>query len=702
MKRPALWVCVPYVTGLVLASLFVPQLWLPVCGGIVLVMAAVVLRRRTLWKYVLLGTLSCLTACCVYWHTDTAETSRQMPYAGKETVFSGTVCSVSVYPGGYARYYLRGRFEGTVPAKVELFCDAPYYQYGDSLTLSGIPERITGSYRFDSAAYARAQGVLLQFGSETALSGFTPEDHPGLRSQLYRWRARMTGRILTHMGEETGPLLTGMLFGDKTSMSQGSKRAFYRLGIGHILAVSGLHLDFLAVCISWLLERLRTGRKLRFALMTLACLLFVITAGETVPVERACIMILLREGGKLLFRQADALNSLGIAAFLLCLANPFVIHSGGFWLSCSAVYGIAVLAPYMTKEMPAKTFLQTAWRDFASLCWAFLATLPVSAVLFREIALLSPVSNTLLVPVCMAAMLLGALAVLCGGQGFLAELLLSGADRLCGVLLHISYAAAKLPFTHAATGSSLLLLLLGAGILLLIGVQFLGKDRKRTARTAAAVLAVTCAVMGVRQELLSRSLRTAVLGEGERCVLALVGGEEALLIDMSGRNDAAANADAYLTETGVNTLRGLYLTRPRPGAAGRYAACFSLMPPEEVVLLQEAENFPGVLDAVTETDASRETLFHGAHITAQKEHVTVEYAGQTLECCPEQTADGTPEVRIVCGGSTGPLPDSGILIVLDPASPYQPDEHTYIGEHYLEVTLGRDGTCRVRRLYGDH
>ena len=698
MKRPALWVGVSYVIGLVLASVVVRQLWLPVVGGVTLVMLAVVLWRRTLWKYVLLGTLSCLTACCVYWGREAAMASRQMPYAGQETVFSGTVCSVSVYQSGYARYYLKGRFEGTAPAKVELFCDAPYYQYGDSLTLTGTPELIENSYLSDSAAYAKHNGVLLQFGNDTEITGFAPEDHPGLRSRIYRWRARMTERILSHMGEETGPLLTGMLFGDKTSMSRSSRQAFYRLGIGHILAVSGTHLDFLALCISWLLEKLKCGRRLRFALMAAVCVLFVIVAGETFSVERACIMVLIREGGTLVYRQADALNSLSVAAFLLCLVNPFVIHGAAFWLSCSAVWGMSVLAPYMTKDMPAETVLQTVWRDFCGLCWAFLAITPACIYWFREIFLLNPVSNALLVPVCLAAMLLGALGVLCGGTSFLAELLFSGADWLCSVLLKVSYTAAALPYTHASAGSSRVLLLVGAGILLLVGVQYFGKHKKLTARTAAAVLAVTCGVLSVRQELLGSRLRVGILGDGKGCVLAILGGEEALLVDMSGKSSMAAHAHAYLTESGTERLTALYLARPKKKAAGRYAEYFALMPPDEAVLLQETDEIPDVLGVLTETEQAREALFHGAHISAQKDRVTVEYAGQTLECCTEQAVTGEPEVLVLCGSSTEPLPDSGILFILDPASPYEPDGHTYIGETHFEVTLGRDGTCRVRRL----
>ncbi|MCR4645588.1 MAG: competence protein ComEC family protein [Oscillospiraceae bacterium] len=702
MKRPALWVGLAFVAGLVLASVFVRQLWIPVCGGLTLVSLAVVLWRRTLWKYVLLGTLSCLTACCVYWSKDAAVNARQMPYAGQETTFSGTVCDVTVYPSGYARYYLNGRFEGTVPAKVELFCESPYYRYGDSITLHGTPERLQSGYLSDNAAYARTQDVFLQFGTMTEILSYTPEDHPGLRAAIGRWRSRMTERILSCMGEETGPMLTGMLFGDKTAMSRSSKQALYRMGIGHVLAVSGLHLDFLALCISWLLEKLKAGRGLRFVLMAVVCILFVIVAGETISVERACIMILIREGGRLVYRQADPLNSLSIAAFLLCVTHPFTIHGAAFWLSCTAVWGIAVLAPYMTKDMPTETFWQTAWRDFACLCWAFLATLPVCAVWFGEIALLSPLSNTLLVPVCMAAMLLGALGVCCGASGFLAELLFSGADWLCGMILRVSYWTAKLPYTHAAVSGLLLFLVIGAGILLVVGVQLLGKDKERTAYTAAAALTVTCLVLGMRQELLGSSLRAAVLGEGKSCVLAVVGGDEAVLFDMSGNSSMAAYAHTYLTENGIDRLQTLCLAKPGKKTAGRYSEYFALMPPEEVVLLKDTEDFTDVLGVLSVTDERREMLFHGAHLSAQSDCVTVEYAGMTLECCKEDAVTGKPEVLVISGKNTEALPDCGILIIPDPDSPYEPDGHTYIGETNFEVTLGRDGTCRVRRLYGDH
>lgn len=702
MKRPALWVSIPFVCGLVLASLFVRELWLPVCGGVTLVMLAVVLRRRALWKYVLLGTLSCLTACCVYWQKDAATYGRQAAFDGQEASFTGTVCASSVYPSGYARYYLRGKLGGTVPAKVELFCRDTGLQYGDTLRLDGTPELQRPGYLFDSAGYARANGVFLRFGSETELSGYTPEAHPSLRSVLYRWRGRMTARILDAMGEETGPMLAGMLFGDKTSMSRSSRQMLYRMGIGHVLAVSGLHLDLLAVCVSWLLERLRIGRRVQFGLMAVLCGLFVILAGETFPVERACIMVLIREGGKLVYRQADPLNSLCIAAAILGAVNPFVVCGAAFWLSCSAVWGIAVLAPYMTKDMPAETFWQTAWRDFVSLCWVFLATLPVCAVYFREISLLSPVSNTLLLPVCAAAMVLGLIAVLCGAQGFPAELLLDGADRLCGLILRVSGWVSRLPFTHAASGNSLLLCMLGLGIALIAAVQLFGRDRRHTGRTVAAVVLVTCTVLSVRQEVLSRTLRVAVLGEGQSCVLAVTAGDTAMLMDMTGNRSLPAYADAYLQETGVNDVEALYLAAPSAGSAARYAEYLTLTPPAHVIALRETdEPLPGVLGAEPEFCDYREALFRGAHLQAAKDCVTLTYAGVTFACCREKAAEGTPEVLVVCGRSRRELPDCGILIIPDPASPYEPDGNSYIGENNLEVTIARDGTCRVRRLYGD-
>ena len=681
MKRPALWIGFPFLLGLVLASC--TRLWIPVCGGVTVVAGAVLMWRRNCWKYVLLGTLSCLTACCVYWHTENVTYLCQLPFAGTETDFTGQVTELTHYSGGYATCVLNGSFPDGTRAKVEVFCDTEC-DYGDTVTLSGTPELLTSDYLYDAKRSGMGEGIFLRF-DYPVIRQIIPLDRPTVRSVLYHWRMNMTERILASMNAENGALLIGLLFGDKSAMSRSSKTALYRMGIGHVLAVSGLHLDFLAVCLGWLLERMRAGRKLTFVLTVIFCGTFVLCAGETISVKRAFIMILLRVGAGLVFRTADPFNSLGIAVLLLGLENPFVVHSAAFWLSCTATWGVGVFAPYMTKEMRKESSLQKLMRSFMVSFWTFTAILPASAVYFREVSLISPLSNIFLVPVCMVSMLCGMAAILLGAASQPALLFLYLSDRLNGLILGISEYMSGMAWTHAPTSGSLLVPLLAAGILLALACCLISRDKKLVTRALLAALTIIVLDVGGEQTLLADALRIGVLGDGKDCVLALTCGNEALIVDMTGDRNSPAYADAFLTESGVVEVSALYLYQSPEQSAESYREY--LICPEEIGVISE--------------DAERQTLFHGARLTMGADTVRIEYAGQTCVCAKEgHVPEGTPEILILYGKNKTTLPDGGIYILLDENSPYQADAHTYVGENNLELTIADDGTCRVRRLYG--
>ena len=698
MKRPALCIGIPYVLGLVLSALAAAPLRPALLGCLLIPGMIVLIGRGGLWKYVLLSTLSCLTACCVYWHADNTA-AKQLPYAEQEAVFTGTVTDSAVCSGGYAKYALKGRFSDGTPARVEYFCNAAIFSYGDTLTLAGTPKRFRSTYLFDAESYAKAQGMFLQFGLDTRVTDYTPLETPTLRSVIRNWRETMTRRIRARMGEETGAMLTGMLFGDKSGMSRESRMALYRMGIGHILVVSGLHFDLLAYLAGFALKKLKIGRKTEFALMCVLCVLFVLCAGETISVKRACIMILIRQSGRIFYRKADTLNSLSIAMLLLGLENPFVIHSASFWLSFTATFGIAVLAPHMTEMLPQETLLQTAIADFCSCCWCFLAVLPVSVLYFREISFLSPVSNTLLVPVCLGAMLFGFLALPFGCKGSAADFLLDGADVMNGWILDISHAAASLPWTHASTGSSVLLWAVFAGLVFSVLVYVVFKNRQTASFAVLCVLLITALSVSAEQLCPQGNLRIAMLGEEKNTVLVLTDGYDAMLFDLTGQKKLAAYADAYLTETGINHVTALCLCKPSAKSIRSYASYLGYFPPDTVWLLQD-KPCPALFGVEPQPAEEAEFLFHGAKVQVQKHGIRIDFAGNT--CVFTDSADewqASPEVLYLYGKLPEQLPECGYLFA--PAgSPVSQDVHTYSATDCAELTLTPSGTCRIRRLYG--
>lgn len=86
---------------------------------------------------------------------------------------------------------------------------------------------------------------------------------------------------------------------------------------------------------------------------------------------------------------------LGIAVFLLLLADPFLLHSVGFLLSVGASLGICLLAPVIALWLRGPNWFRLA---FATTAAAQIGVAPVLLVVFGSIPLVSIPANLLAVP----------------------------------------------------------------------------------------------------------------------------------------------------------------------------------------------------------------------------------------------------------------------------------------------------------------
>lgn len=703
MKRTALYIGFSYTAGLLAASVVHRQLWF--WGAVVISLTAlfIISYRRAVWKYVLISTLSFMTACCVYWGYDASSVQKQLAFEGKEnTVFSGEITEISLHDSGYATYILEGRLNEEISANIMLLTDYQGYAYGDTLTVTGKPELLQSSYAFDSVSYYKSKNVFLSMPMD-ALICHTPRSHPTLRSTLYEWRMKMTSRIRSQADGESGALMTGMLFGDKSEMSSSTRTSLYRTGIGHVLAVSGLHLDFLALFVIRILRKAKADRRLSFGVLALLAVLFVLCVGETVSVKRACIMILISQSAGLFFRKADMLNTISIAMLILSAENPFVVHSAGFWLSFGGTFGIAVFAPYMTKHMKSETYLQKQMRSVAAMFCVFVVIFPVSALFFREMSLISPFANLLVVPLCMLILLLEAVSLLFGAQGIVAEFLLCAANFVSEAVLRISAYIANLPWAYAAADSEVLLCIVGSSVVLIAFCIVRFRNHRTTCIAIAVSFAAACMAAGTEWRYQNHSFHIAVLGEERDCTLVLRSGSDAVIVDMSGDSNASAYVQAYLQSSGVRTVESLFLCKPKAKSITRYEQTLRFCAPEHLILMQEPETENISIAGTNAVYAQhREILFHGAVVTVSADSAEVQYEDMRYLCTQEKNPEiGTCDVLTVYGTSKNVLPDCGILMVLDARTCYTADDHTYTGVNNLELALANDGKCRVRSLYGD-
>lgn len=119
---------------------------------------------------------------------------------------------------------------------------------------------------------------------------------------------------------------------------------FSRLGLQHILAISGFHFGIILAFFSFLLGLFLPARFKWIALL-LATTCYYLFIGASPAVQRAWITASLFVISKLINRPASSINLLGAALLIELLLNPLVASSIGFQLSFGCCIGLLLLYP---------------------------------------------------------------------------------------------------------------------------------------------------------------------------------------------------------------------------------------------------------------------------------------------------------------------------------------------------------------------
>lgn len=270
--------------------------------------------------------------------------------------------------------------------------------------------------------YYTAKGIFLRAQAYGRLDIRRPD-----RIALPNWAAWVSKALKQGIDaafpEEEAGFIKALVTGNRDSLTDEFTTSLERTGLSHMVAVSGMHLAFLASLLTALLGR---GRRSTAVLTILWAVMFCGIAGNTPSVLRAAVMIVMLQLAPLLGRERDGPTALAAALLLLLWINPFSAAHIGLQLSFAAVAGILLVsdriqdfwAERLHLDRPAengweKLFHAAARFVLASLSatlGASVLTLPLVAVHFNYISLIAPLSN-LLTLWAVSLLFLGGLAV---------------------------------------------------------------------------------------------------------------------------------------------------------------------------------------------------------------------------------------------------------------------------------------------------
>ncbi|MCR4587793.1 MAG: ComEC family competence protein, partial [Lachnospiraceae bacterium] len=172
-------------------------------------------------------------------------------------------------------------------------------------------QHATNPGEFDAVEYYRIQRVDFAMRSGYILGNAPPRF--GLRESMYQWRRCFEIILERAFPQEEAGILKAMLLGDKTSLSEDTRKLYQTSGILHVLAISGLHISILGLMLYRLLKRLYVPAFLAAPVCLTFILLFSMLIGGGISPTRAIFMFALKILGDVLGRTYDMLTAVTLA-----------------------------------------------------------------------------------------------------------------------------------------------------------------------------------------------------------------------------------------------------------------------------------------------------------------------------------------------------------------------------------------------------
>ena len=162
-------------------------------------------------------------------------------------------------------------------------------------------------------------------------------------------RNKIIEQIKNILPEETSGLLMGLMLGDKTYISDELKTDFQKSSLAHILAVSGAHVSYIILGLTYLISINKMPKKSGYIFIIGVLIVFIFITNFSVSVIRACTMSIILIISKLFYRKSDIQNTIAISALIILTFNPYSINSVSMQLSYLGTIGVIFVSQIVEK-----------------------------------------------------------------------------------------------------------------------------------------------------------------------------------------------------------------------------------------------------------------------------------------------------------------------------------------------------------------
>ena len=457
---------------------------------------------------------------------------------------------------------------------------------GDSITFNASLESLPDG-DFDERNYYYSQGVSARAVAEGEFTINNDVGNPTI--SLSRIRETIRRRAVLFSDELSGSLLAAFLIGERSALSAPLLLNFKRIGITHLLALSGIHLTILTSALSRILSLARVKKKPRSLICILFVLLYMTFTGFSVSVMRAGMMLIISTLLFLFAKSHDSITSLVCAIFVICICTPYAIFDVSLQLSAFATLGILLLSEYGISKNESESgknilhaILKFIKTSILSSVLAITACLPFTIGIYGTLSPLAPISTLAFGILAEIIILLGIPMLIVGGIIPIGALL----AKLCEFTASLASWLSAPEWVYVSAdgiGVRILVILLCSSLLAFAILKI--KHRKEALAIISCVFVITNAV-AIMNSQISRNEHTVeyFCSSNNDSLLISSDSEICVVNTASGSNAALYLAPNHLRSRGVYHVDKYIVTKYSWGTAAQLEEMLSSVKVRELLI----------------------------------------------------------------------------------------------------------------------
>lgn len=165
-------------------------------------------------------------------------------------------------------------------------------EYGDKITFIGQYKKPTSQRNnggFDYKQYLKTKKIygIIETNKIEKIEKF---EYNKLLIFINKINSKITNNANKILTKEQANLFTGILIGNKEKLTNEIEESFRNSNLSHMLAVSGAHVAYVILGITFILKIIKTNKRFSKIITIILLILFIFLTGGTASVTRACIM----------------------------------------------------------------------------------------------------------------------------------------------------------------------------------------------------------------------------------------------------------------------------------------------------------------------------------------------------------------------------------------------------------------------------